>query len=709
MANLSLFGTLNTALLGVYTHKLAMNVVGHNIANANTEGYSRQRPVIEPTPPIPLTTLTQPSVPLMLGTGAHVKDIQRVRDMFLDIQFRQVSNRYNYWNSIFSNLHFFEQLLAEPGQNGIRNLYDAFSLSFEEVMSDPTNVAAKRQIVSRAQELVDGIKDLYSRLEQLREDINKEIALLADKINELVARLRQINEQVRIAIALKTTPNDMLDERDRILDELASYGNISYRETEDGQVMLMFGDQVVLSGSVQNLVRALERPYGKGFYELFVGQTKLDLMDGKLKALIDLRDSILVKYMLYLDEFALNLTDKLNLIHRSGFDASGKVTNLNFFVLNPALETTDPAIFRIAGSRRMLSGPIRFVTGMNNRTEDEIRNTVLTQEGGLVFFDNNSADELKIDAGTKVDDLLSATWPNWLSLNVGQHQPTSSSVAHRLYFESTTNLNDVLIIDTNSNVLKNLGFETQQKTLVTFGDFSNLTHGTYTLTFEETLEDGTKIAETLNLTIDETTTLSSIRDEINTQLNNVKAFIIDSMLVLVPTSELEFDWSRVQINDEMGFLTQVRAQNRTFEVLKPMPTLENIFYGSTNFDGSQGYQMFINNTSIHIDPAVDTLQSLVKKINEFGTGVIADLTPQNAFVLRAARSFEFDLRSFNITGPKGLFEALGLIDTDGDPTSFDADWNEDYSLISRGDDFGSLRSKLSVSELFTINRRERTE
>jgi flagellar hook-associated protein 1 FlgK len=710
MANLSLFGTLNTALLGVYTHKLAMNVVGHNIANANTDGYSRQRPVIEPTPPIPLTTLTQPSIPLMLGTGSQVKNIQRVRDMFLDVQFRQVSNRYNYWNSIFSNLHFFEQLLAEPGQNGIRNLYDAFSHSFEEIITDPSNVAAKRQTVSRAQELIDGIKDLYSRLEQLREDINKEISLLADKINQLVARLRQINEQVRIAIALKTTPNDMLDERDRILDELASYGNITYRETEDGQVMLMFGDQVVLSGSVQNFVRALDRPYGKGFYELFVGHTKLNLLDGKLRALIDLRDSIIVKYMLYLDEFALNLTDKLNLIHRSGFDATGRTTNLNFFLLNPALETADPAIFRIAGSRRMVGGPIYVATGMNNRAEDEIRNTVFTQDGKLVFFDNSDAEQLQINAGDKVDDLLSASWPSWLSLNVGQHQPTSTSTAYRLYLESTTtNLNDVLIIDTRSNVLKKLGFETQQKTFVTFSDLSNLAQGTYTLTFEETLPDGTKQSEVLTLSVDSATTLASIRDQINTQLSNIKAFIVDDALVLTVTSQLEFDWNRVQIKDEMGFLTQVKAQNTIFEVLKPLPTLENIFYSSTNFDPSQGYRLVINNTQIHIDPAIDTLQSLVNKINSANTGLIADLTPQNAFVLRAGRSFEFDLRSFNITGPKGLFEALGLIDTNGDPTDFDADWNEEYSLISRSDDFSSLRSKLNVSELFTINRRERTE
>lgn len=710
MANLSLFGTLNTALLGVYTHKLAMNVVGHNIANANTEGYSRQRPVIEPTPPIPMTTLTQPSVPLMLGTGSQVKDIQRVRDLFLDLQFRQVSNRYNYWNTIFSNLHFFEQLLAEPGSNGIRNLYDAFALSFEEVMSDPSSSAAKRQVVSRAEELVKAVKDLYSRLEQLREDINKEIKLLADKINQLVSRLKEINEQVRIMVALKTTPNDLLDERDRILDELASYGNITYRETEDGQTLLMFGDQVVLSGSVQNPLRTLERPYGKGFYELFVGVTKLNLLDGKLRALIDLRDTIIVKYMLYLDEFALNLTDKLNLIHRSGFDASGKTTNLNFFTLSPAVDTLDPAIFRIAGSRRMLSGPITTVTGLYNYTESDIRNTTLTQAGRLIFFDGTSTQQLDIDAGTSVDSLLSdPDWPSWLTLSIQQHQPNPSATAFRLTLTSSLNLNDVLIIDESSNVLKTLGFETQQKSFISFSDLSKLSSGTYTLVFEETLHDGTKQTETLNLLIDGATTIESIRDQINTQLTNIKAFIVNDSLVLVPTKDLEFDWSRVQIKDELGFLTQVRATNKTFDVLKPKATLENIFQGSTNFNGSTGYQLYIGNTPIHIDPAVDTLESLVKKINEANTGILADLTPHNAFVLRAGRSFDFDLRSFNIVGPKGLFEALGLIDTNADPTNFDADWNEEFVLISRSDDFNSLRNRLNVSELFTINKRERTE
>ncbi|MHC1568350.1 MAG: flagellar hook-associated protein FlgK, partial [Candidatus Syntropharchaeia archaeon] len=204
MADISLFGNLNTALLGIYTHKLAMNVVAHNIANANTPGFSRQRPVIETMPPIPMTTLTQPSYPLQIGTGSRVKTIQRIRDMFLDIQYRQVNNRYNFWDTLVSNLHFIEQILGEPGETGIRSLADAFWNALHEIVSDPSNVAAKRELVSRAEQLIKNVKDLYTRFEQLREDIDNEIVQKVDKINSMIKRIADINKKVRVSMALKS-------------------------------------------------------------------------------------------------------------------------------------------------------------------------------------------------------------------------------------------------------------------------------------------------------------------------------------------------------------------------------------------------------------------------------------------------------------------------------------------------------------------------
>ncbi|HEY8540870.1 MAG TPA: flagellar hook-associated protein FlgK [Pseudothermotoga sp.] len=706
MANLSLFGSLNTALLGIYTHKLAMNVVGHNIANSSTEGYSRQRPIIVTTPPLTL----QFSNILTIGTGSQVKDIQRVRDLFLDLQYRQVTNRYTYFDTTYSNLHYIEQLLTGSSESGITSLYDYFMSAAEEIITDPTNVAAKREFVTSAQQMVTNIKDFYLRLQQLREDINNEISQTVDKVNSLVANLAKINEQVRIATALKSTPNDLLDERDRILDELSQYANISYYETKDGQTILMLGDQVVLSGSVQTEIRALERPYAKGFYELFVGNSRVTVADGKIKALLDLRDNTIVKYMSYLDEFALTLSDKLNLIHREGFDSSGNITGLNLF--NPITSTysaDDPAIYRILGSRKMMNGPIYYATGLTGYSDiSQLENITFTSDGELTLFDGSNTTSVTVSNGSMVQDLILNLSSTWLSLNVGQHSSDGINTTYRLYFDSTINLRDALVID-NGNVLTRMGFKTKELQLLTISDLSKIESGNYTLSFQETLADGSKLTETLDLTIDGSTTLNDLVDQINSQLINIKAAITNNTLVLIPNSNLEFNIDRISITDEGGFLVQAQANKITYSALDVSETLENIFAGTTNFDPTMGFDLVINNTSIHVDPTVDTLQDFVTKINSASTGIVADLTPHGAFVLRAGRSYEFDLKSFNITGPQGLFEALGFIDTNNDPTNFNADWTTNYTLISRNEDFETVRDRLSLSELLTVDKRESYE
>ncbi|AEH51144.1 flagellar hook-associated protein FlgK [Pseudothermotoga thermarum] len=707
MPGLTLFGSLNTALLGVYTHKLAMNVVGHNVANANTEGYSRQRPVIMNT--LPLVTTTLGNAFIHIGRGSYVKNIERIRDAFLDIQYRQVSNRYSFYETIFSNLHYLEQLFAEPGNSGIRAYYDTFLAAAEEVISDPTNVAAKRQFVTAAQQMVMNIQDIYNRIQQLREDINNEIALKVSRINTLVSNLARINEQIRIATALRATPNDLMDERDRILDELSNYANISYYTTTDGQTILSIGDQIVLAGSTQIPIRVVERPYGKGFYELFVGNSKLTITDGSLKALIDLRDSTLVKYMSYLDEFALNLSDKINLIHRWGFDSTGKISGLNFFTPITATRDTDPAIFRILGSRQMVGGPIRYVTGLNGFSEDQILNTVFNASGKLVLFDGSSDfDQIDVNAGMDVGSLI-GNISSWLSLSVGSHSPSASATAYRLYFEANNvNLRDTLIIDTSNSNLARMGFATEQKKFITISDLSNVSAGQYELTFEGVRKDGSKVSQSITLNITSNTTLSDVASVINS-LDVVKAEIIDGSLVFIPTSDYEFDTSRISITDPNGFLTRAKATSQTYTVLKPSETLENIFSSNVTFDPTQGFQIVINNTRIHIDPTVDTLQTLVNKINAAGTGLIVDLTPRGALVFRAGRDFEFNLRNFTIKGPLGFFEAVGFVDENGNPNDFDEDWSEEYTLISKGEDFSTIRQRLSVAELLAVDRRETYE
>ncbi|MDK2812644.1 MAG: flagellar hook-associated protein 1, partial [Petrotoga sp.] len=351
MCAMTLNGLLNTGLLGVYTNKIAMSVVAHNISNSNTQGFSRQSPVIVTTNPINLTTIGSGGAALSFGTGSTVSDIQRVRDEFLDLQFRETSSRLNYWENIYSNVHYIEQLFGEPGETGLRNMYDSYWASIEELKTDPSNEAAKTQVVSRAEELVNTMKDLNYRLEELKNDINNEIKLRIDEINGYLKRIADLNQKILTSSSMSGSPNDLLDERDRLLDKLSELSNIRITSHSNGQISLSMGDKVVLNGSSYQEIRSLTIAETNDAYYAYVGSNLLTFNDGKMSALFELRDEIIPSYQQQLDEFGLYLVDTTNLIYKEGWDSTGTITGANFFAdISTKRGFENSRFFRIAGN-----------------------------------------------------------------------------------------------------------------------------------------------------------------------------------------------------------------------------------------------------------------------------------------------------------------------------------------------------------------------
>lgn len=667
MPDISLFGALNTGLLGVYASKLAMNVVAHNIANANTPGFSRQRPELLTMPPIPLTSLTQPAIPLQIGTGVYVRDIQRIRDEFLDLQYRQVNNKFNFWDVLTANLHFVEQLFAEPSEAGIRYLYDSFWSGVEEVITDPTNTAAKRGLVSRAEELVQHMKDLYHRLEQLRVDIDNEIAQRALQINGMVKRLADINAKVRLAVSMRYSPNDLLDERDRILDELSNLADIYYYEDVAGQITLRLGNQIVLTGQDVVELRALSRPFGKGFKELFVGNSKVIVNDGRLKALIELRDNVLVKYMNRLDEFALSLSDEFNLIHQDGFNGDGSVTGLKFFSDIAADRIDDSILHRLAGAKRVENGPVNFISGMSDRKDfADILTKPFIEKGSIVFFDGESrVFSARVNPYDTVQDFmntLSSVNGRWFDLKMSAH----GDGGYRLYFESSQNLRNTLALDFNGNMFNTMGFETKNVDVFVINevDFKPKV-GTYKVAF-----NGIEHA----FVVTNSTTISDLANWLNGSFGGeLVAYVHDGKLLIMPTKRNGFDLKNLRLSDSGGLFTQSNMHIETYRALETSKeTLENVLRRS------QAFSIRIGATELRIDPTKLTLRDLARMINEANTGVLAEVTPHSKFVLRGSRSLGFELKKV-IQGPEALWTALGFIDPDGDPLN---DWDEGFVFLN---------------------------
>jgi len=626
MCAMTLNGMLNTGLLGLYTNKTAMSVVAHNLSNANTPGYSRQTPIIVTNPPIYMTGLGSAGRTVAYGTGSNVSDIRRIRDEFLDLQYRETTSRLNYWDNIYSNIHYTEQLLGEPGETGIRNMYDSFWAAIEELKTDPSNEAAKAQIVSRADELINTMKDFDYRLRELQSDINSDIKLKTNQINSYLVRISDLNRKLLTSGALGTSPNDLLDERDRLLDELSKLSDIKVNSLANNQISITLGNQMVLNGSYYQEIKLAVLPGTQDTYQTYIGNNLLEFSDGTIAALFELRDEIIPSYRRQIDEFGLFLVDSTNLIYKEGWDATGTITGANFFSdLTSKKGLDDTRLFRIAGIKDVFHpNTIQYVTSLKSYNSNP--NIVVTDLTDLKLYsitgDTNSPSQFMPDI-------------------------KYNSASKALYLDTAgDDLKDQLIIDFGGNFLKEYGFATKEI-------------GAYKISVDDV------VSGSIEFTIDDNTYTIDFND--NTDLiNNInsgtggylKAVKDNDFIYIVPTNKVpNNDIDTIVLNDIEGSLSEMNAQKITLDALDvSKPTLNNLL--GTN----EKVEMSINGIKIEIDPLKDTANDLVEKINATNMGVTASITPHGKFVLRAGNFVDFDLANVVIKGNANLFDALGLIE-----------------------------------------------
>jgi len=349
MPGLSIFGSLNTAILGTYAQKAGMSVVSHNVSNANTDGYSRQRVDLETT--LPLTVPTIGGTMVQFGTGVQLKRIERIRDAFLDRQYRHINQYLNKWQNTFENLHMVEELFNEPSDNGIRNLLDRFWQAVEELSNSPSDGSARAQLVETAKELGVSLKNVYSDLQGFRKQVDNEIVNITDKINTITAQLANLNGKIRVSSLSSGQPNDLLDKRDKLLDELSGLIDINVKEKNNGEVKVLLGAQGIVVGNTSVPFEIRERSDGSTFHDIYLFNNRVQVNNGKLNSLFSLRDDILKKYTNKLDEFSFEFIDRVNEIHESGFGANG-AHGVDFF---KPFEVKDDTVYKIMGKYGVVS------------------------------------------------------------------------------------------------------------------------------------------------------------------------------------------------------------------------------------------------------------------------------------------------------------------------------------------------------------------
>ncbi|HCQ89767.1 MAG TPA: flagellar hook-associated protein FlgK [Clostridium sp.] len=216
-----LFGTLNTSKGAMFAQQTSINATSHNIANAGTAGFSRQQARLVTSRPI---TLTGPG---QIGTGVTVAAIERTRDSFLDFQIRRATSNKSMEEMRGKYLSEIENIYNEPGDTGISKLLSEFFDAWQTLSKHPRNSEARTVVAQKAKMLAEELNHVHKQLNDVKTNTQKEIQHSVFEVNSLIDQLNAVNKQIITITVSGNNPNDLLDTRDLLLDQLSTKFGIS--------------------------------------------------------------------------------------------------------------------------------------------------------------------------------------------------------------------------------------------------------------------------------------------------------------------------------------------------------------------------------------------------------------------------------------------------------------------------------------------------
>src|SRR4051794_12167257 len=243
---ISSFYGMQTSLRGLIAQQRMLDTTGHNIANASTVGYSRQEALLSASLAQQVTVSgSSVAVGPHLGSGVDVQGFRRVRDQFLDAQYRAQNTNLNDWKSRAEGLDSAELSLNEPSDTGINAQLTKFWQSWSDLSKSPDDQAAKQALVQQAGALTDSIHSVRSQMVAAKDAANGQYAEIAGPggdVQRISTELAGLNKTISSFVVNGDTPNDLMDRRDLLLDQLSQYGQVSVQQLDSGSTNVSFVD-----------------------------------------------------------------------------------------------------------------------------------------------------------------------------------------------------------------------------------------------------------------------------------------------------------------------------------------------------------------------------------------------------------------------------------------------------------------------------------
>jgi flagellar hook-associated protein 1 len=335
MPAISTFFGLETTLRGLLAEQGALDVTSHNIANANTVGYSRQQAVFTASDPLQVVDGAKLSTLASLGTGVDIQSYQRIRNQFLDMQYRAQNMVLGQQSTTSDAMSQVEIGLQEPSDNGLSKQLQQFWSAWSDLANNPNSSGARQALYQQANTVATTLHSLDSQLTDAANQASAEYTSItgaSGDVSQIATQIASLNSAIKKSVTAGDKPNDLMDKRDQLLDQLSGLAQVSVNDLGNGSIQVSFGDAanpLIDDGTVnwpQTLNNAGPPPTTSG---------------GKLQALGDIfkTGGTVDSLRADLNNVAKTLATQVNAIHNDG-----TATGVDFFTATSGSEAASIAV-----------------------------------------------------------------------------------------------------------------------------------------------------------------------------------------------------------------------------------------------------------------------------------------------------------------------------------------------------------------------------
>lgn len=398
----SSFAGIEIGKRSLMAHSTQIQTAGHNISNADTEGYSRQRVNVKSFDPIYRPDLERAMVPGQIGQGTDVSSITRLKDDLLESRIVAQGNEESYWETRNKYYEMIESVYNEPNDISVRSNMDKFWQAWQELSMYPESDAARQVVVSRSESLTNSIQQQYKSLDAIGQQINGDIEATVKQVNDFSRQIAALNHEIVRSKGMGDNPNDLMDRRDNLVEKLSHLINVTVVSKDPDEFMVHTDGQVIVQGSLARQIESVGQIDNNGYGKLVWTDTKLDaeFRGGQLGALLELRDKDVRNQIQSLNTMTLNFADLVNDVHRNAV-GKNNVSGLDFFTQHDFIENTQGNYDRNGDGIEDTSYIFR-ITGTNELKQNE----QIGLEGTMTFNANGENVQVRYFASDTVADVI---------------------------------------------------------------------------------------------------------------------------------------------------------------------------------------------------------------------------------------------------------------------------------------------------------------